>query len=79
MHCIFGTDDKPFISHMSIYGKKLSTLPTPLNLPLLCYMSGVKINKDEIFLCGGITSSLSSISRKSYIYNIKTNKAKALP
>lgn len=76
---LFGNDTYPIIMHINTVLEEIRLLPVPTALKLLTYMSSCRINENQIFLGGGINSTLTEISKACYIYNVQTNEVTPLP
>ncbi|KAL4507197.1 hypothetical protein ABPG72_001990 [Tetrahymena utriculariae] len=81
MYHLLGTEEQPFIIQFKGTSEQdIEVKSVPTNLELSCYQGGCRLNQNEIFLAGGISSSMNQVLHKCFIYNMeKKSKIKMPP
>ncbi|EAR99083.1 kelch motif protein (macronuclear) [Tetrahymena thermophila SB210] len=77
---LLGTEEQPFIIQFkgtSEQDIKVKSVPT--NLDLSCYQGGCRLSQNEIFLAGGISSSMNQVLQKCFIYNFEKKVKTKMP
>jgi hypothetical protein len=69
---IFGTDLEPFQIEIDALNGNIQIVPIPTNLRINCFQSICRIDYNQLFFCGGITTELNKIFKSAYIYNLNT-------
>lgn len=75
---IFGTDLEPFQIEIDAINGNIQIVSIPTNLRINCFQSICRVDYNQLFFAGGITTNLKKIFKSAYLYNLNTRQVTKL-